>query len=99
MLLSHANIGKPLVLIRYSFTRLLYLYSTFSKELRRQLHTSWGRFGDILASVDMRSKASVADAKRKMMEIFIQSPVDPIFVPGVMYSIETVHQSYWPNTS
>ena len=73
-------------------TILLCLYSTFSLEQRRHLQTSWGRFGDILASVDMRSKASVADAKRKMMEIFIRNPLDPIFVPGVMYSIETVYQ-------
>jgi hypothetical protein len=73
-------------------TILICLYSVFSTEQKSHLQTAWGTFGDILAHTDMRSKASVADTKRKMMEIFIRNPLDPVFVTGVMYSIETVYQ-------
>ena len=73
-------------------TVLLLLYSTLVEDDRAKFRSAWGSFGDIFPLTDMSSKVSVAGAKEKMMRIFIQNPLDPVFVLGTMYSCELVYQ-------
>ena len=73
-------------------TVLLLLYFTLVEDDRAKFRSAWGSFGDIFLLTSMSSKVSVAGAKEKMMRIFIENRLDPVFVLGAMYSCELVYQ-------